>query len=192
MKPTDYFKETGTDKNLLYPDFYDMVISALLHLEGAPLRVLEVGCIQFLNKWGSGSSNAFSKMPFIEKYVGIDKVAPEHAFGQKATFIQGDAYTAEMINQIQALSEKFHLVIDDGSHACEDQIFFLQNYERFCTPISAFICEDIRMSHVQPIDEALNDEKLLFISGADWKTRQILSAYKKNLYVKFNFNTCPV
>ena len=192
MKPSNYFQKTGTDKQFQYPDFYDMVISALLHLEQAPLRVLEIGCTQMLNKWGSGSSNAFSNMPFIEKYVGVDKVTPEHAFGQKATFIQGNAYKAEMINQIQALSEKFHLVIDDGSHACEDQIFFLQNYERFCTPISALICEDIRMPYVQPIHEALNDEKLLFISGVNWKNGEILSTYKQNLYVKFNFNTCPV
>ena len=188
MKPSNYFQRTETDKRIQYPDFYDMAIYALLHLVQVPLRVLEVGCTEILNRNGSGSSNAFSNMPFIEKYVGIDKVAPAYAFGEKATFIQGNAYEAEMINQVQALSERFHLVIDDGSHACEDQIFFLQNYERFCAPISVLICEDVRMHHVQPIHEALNDEKLLFISGVNWKTGEILSTHKQNLYVKFNFN----
>lgn len=153
LKPLDYFKQTRTDKQM-YGGFYNMAIQSLYALNG-PIRVLEIGCIYFLNMYGSGSSNAFSKMPFVEKYVGIDIVPPKNYLGEKAEFIQGDAYSQETIDKVFFLSEDYHLIIDDGNHGLHMQIDFFRLYEKFCAPKSMMVCEDVNAENIHVIVKAL-------------------------------------
>ena len=167
MKPTDYFRTVRSDKASLYPSFYDLAITSLL-FEADAIRVLEIGCTDMLNRLGSGSSNAFSKMPFVKKYVGIDTLPPKNDFGEKATFIQGDAYSKEVVAKVESLNEKFHLVIDDGPHTPKSQITFFKLYEQFCAERAIMICEDVLLKPDEEIYQnevfnSLNDPEILIV-----------------------------
>ena len=138
--PSEYFVESESDKTSRQHDYgmlYDLIIEWLL-IRSEFLRVLEVGCSLF----GVGSGHAFSRMPFVEKYVGIDAVIPKLKLPDKFIYLHGDAYSEEIFEDIEKYAP-FDLVIDDGSHAYQDQLFFMQNYGRFCKSTSVMICEDV-------------------------------------------------
>ena len=138
--PSEYLTEsesdkTGTQHN--YGMLYDMLIEWLL-IRSETLKVLEVGCALF----DIGSGQAFSRMPFVEKYVGIDTVIPKLKLPEKFVYLHGDAYSENIFDDIEKHAP-FDLLIDDGSHAYEDQLFFMKNYGRFSKPNSVMICEDV-------------------------------------------------
>ena len=154
--PSEYFAECETDKIGIqhnYGMLYDMVIEWLL-IRSQFLRVLEVGCSMF----GNGSGHAFARMPFVEKYVGVDAVVPELKLPEKFIFLHGDAYSESIFETIEKHAP-FDLVIDDGSHLFQDQLFFMQNYGQFCKPTSVMICEDVFNSPLSLISrlQALDD-----------------------------------
>jgi len=146
-KPSEYFKEVGPDK-VRYASFYDAYLPMIYHRNGGPINILEVGVTRSLNAKGIGSSKAFSLMPYVGEYVGIDTVPPSRDLGDKASFIEGNAYSEDMLREIQSLEKPFHFIIDDGSHLLPDQLYFLQNYPQFCSLISVLVCEDVRIWHV--------------------------------------------
>ena len=196
MKPSDYFRTVRSDKASLYSSFYDLAISSLL-FEGNSIRVLEIGCTDMLNRLGSGSSNAFSKMPFVEKYVGIDTIPPKNDFGEKATFIHGNAYTKEVVDKVASLNEKFHLVIDDGPHTPKNQIAFFKLYEQFCAEKAIMVCEDVLLKpdeeiHQNEVFNSLNDPKVLIVRHPYLEQKLLVHGnankrHKINLLVKTQF-----
>lgn len=164
MKPSDYFKKT-TDK-IMYHVFYDMAIPLLTGFNGN-IRVLEIGCTALLNKFGRGSSNAFSEMPFVEKYVGIDINPPKYDFGDKSTFLHGDAYDPEMVDKVSLISDDYHLIIDDGPHPWQKQAEFFNIYERVSAPTSFMVCEDVKIMDLHKFFAYLDSDKLsVFMSRA--------------------------
>ena len=196
MKSSYYLAMTHTDKKSLYPSFYDLAIASLLSFTNS-IRVLEIGCTAILNRRGTGSSNAFSKMPFVEEYIGIDVTPPAHDFGKKATFIRGNAYNKEFVDELKSLNKKFHLIIDDGNHEVDSQIKFFQLYEQFLEEKSIMVCEDVYMppgeeKYKNPILYSLNDADI-FVVSHPWIQKKLLSkGYKEakddyNLLVKIKF-----
>ena len=138
--PSEFFNETESDKTSIqhnYGMLYDLAIEWLL-MRNETIKVLEIGCSFF----GLGSGHAFAAMPFVEKYVGIDAVVPEEKLPPKFIYLNGDAYTENIFGDIEKHAP-FDLVIDDGSHIYEHQLFFMKNYHNFCNPTSVMICEDV-------------------------------------------------
>jgi hypothetical protein len=158
---------------------YDLIFSALLHETGAqPLRVLELGVSLF----GEGSGHAFSRMPCVEKFVGVDLMPLKQAFGGCGVFIQGEAYDARETRKQVEKHGPFHLLIDDGSHLLADQITFFQRYVRLCATPSVMVCEDVHANHVQKILMALNDKTLQVVSVPD-----LYGLNYSNMLIKSNF-----
>lgn len=157
-KPTDYWSDIQTDRNN-YPNFYNIYLPLLYLSVGAPLSVLEVGCTLNLNKYGDGhgSSHAFSRLPFVKEYVGIDIRPPQYYFGEKAKFIEGDGYSEDTIQKIRELNKKFHLIIDDANHHVSSQTRFFNLYEEFSAVHSLMVLEDVHFDNIQPIIDALGD-----------------------------------
>ena len=175
---------TRTNKNM-YADFYDMAIDCLVSIYGS-IRVLEIGCTLTLNKYGSGSSNAFSKMPFVEKYVGIDTIPPQYDFGEKTIFVHGDAYKPETIDKVKSLSDNYHLIIDDGPHGIHSQIEFFNLYNRFLAEKSFMVCEDVLAEEIQEIIESLKDPFMYSFISRYKKDKKILAeGDRRNLLVRF-------
>ena len=179
-KPSEYLKEVNSDKvepKHNYGYIYDMLFMALLfRTQGQPLRVLEIGVSQF----GVGSGHAFSCMPFVEKFVGID-INPLCAdFESKGIFINADAYTERGIQSVKHQGP-YHLLIDDASHHPKDQITFFKQYTSLCDVHSIMICEDVVKHNVQPILETLKDNEIHVVNVPEcWGEND------SNILVKFN------
>lgn len=165
INPTDYFRKTETDKighRHYYGTVYDFVMASLYHINGDhPLRVLEIGASHF----HVGSGHAFCQMPFVEKYVGIDIKDLQAPFPEKGFFIKADAYREETLLEVSRHGT-FHLLIDDGTHKYEDQIYFFKKYQRFCAPNGIMICEDVENNPgaINRRLEEINDKSLLTLT----------------------------
>ncbi len=92
------------------------------------------------------SGLVFSALPYVCKFVTVDLGRP-HDISNKEIFIQGNAYTDEVVSEVSNHAP-FHLLIDDGSHHLEDQIFFFKHYVGLRNTISVMICEDIPKFHL--------------------------------------------
>ena len=179
-KPSEYLKEVNSDKTFPkhnYGSIYDLLFMALLfRTRGKPIRVLEIGVSHF----GVGSGHAFSRMPFIEKFVGVDISPMCCNFAPKGVFIKADAYTK---NGIQAIERQgsYHLLIDDASHHPDDQVTFFKEYIPLCDTPSIMICEDVRKQDVHSILETLGDNQIHILSVPErWGESD------SNLLVRFN------
>jgi hypothetical protein len=71
--------------------------------------------------------------------TGIDLV-DNHAEGLDKT-IYGDAYSSAVFEQLP--KNHFHIIIEDGSHAEQDQSYAVTNYSHLLTPDGILIIEDI-------------------------------------------------
>ena len=140
--PSGYLAETNTDKlehTHFYGDFYDMAISSLLKLnDNEPLSVLEIGVSLF----GKGSFYGFCEMPYVGKVVGIDTDPLVGLPPDKGIFLQGDAYSREMLNRVKGFAP-FNLIIDDGSHSVVDWTFVLAYYLPLLATPGILAIEDI-------------------------------------------------
>lgn len=139
--PLDCLSESSSDKTdsyHKYGNFYDMAITLLFLLnDNKPISVCELG----VSKYGRGSGHAFCEMPYVERFVGVDKNATEIPFNDKGVFLQGDAYHFEMLRRVEKHAP-FHLIIDDCSHRQVDWICFIDGYAQFCATPSFFVIED--------------------------------------------------
>ena len=155
---SEYLNNSCSDKQKAhrYGTFYDMVFSVLFQaIQCRPLNVLEIGVSKFSNRNGKpGSGHAFSEFPLVKKFVGIDTMDLDMPFSKKGVFIQSDAYSDEALKQIK-VHAPFHILIDDGSHRVDSQVYFLKNYAEFRAPNSAIICEDVGKDNIQKIITAV-------------------------------------
>ena len=147
--PSAYFSESNSDKAdeyHRYGEIYDMAVLSLLHFT-EQIKVLEIG----VSRFGEGSAHAFCKMPFVEKFVGIDVSPLKTPLGVSGHFIHADAYTDETLNIVKQHG-LFHLVIDDGSHENYHQKYFLNEYQSVLSNNSIMICEDITPETIDILD----------------------------------------
>ena len=158
-----------------YGAFYDAIFASLLFKVGKPLRVLEIGVSYF----GEGSGHAFSKMPYVGKFVGVDVRQITGEFGGKGVFVQGNAYHTPIIEAVSKHGP-FHLIIDDGDHNPRSQRIFLELYPPLACPVSAVICEDVMKHDIPLILSALQDETICAVHFGDALSQA------NNMLVKMN------
>ena len=135
-----------------YGGFYDLIFCALRCIVGEPLKVLELGCT--FN--GIGSGHTFSKMPVVEKYVGVDIFPPKMPFSEKGTFIHADLYTKETVEILKAHAP-FHLIIDDAVHELEKNRYVFENYRGLLATPGIMVIEDIPDLYVDAYKKAFID-----------------------------------
>ena len=158
--PSAYLDESNSDKTGVrhdYGNLYDWLFSSLLFQNDMqPIRVLEIGVTMF----GEGSGHAFSKMPFVEKFVGLDKNPIQEEFGEKGVFLNVDAYTEEGV-QSAAPYGPYHLLIDDAEHVHDQQVAFFAMYTSLCATPGIMICEDVPKMTIAKRLRAIRDSSLL-------------------------------
>jgi hypothetical protein len=161
-RPSAYFDESNSDKTGVrhdYGNLYDWLFSSLLFQNGMqPIRVLEIGVTMF----GEGSGHAFAKMPFVEKFVGLDKNPVHEDFGEKGVFLNVDAYTEHGL-QSAARYAPYHLLIDDAEHIHDQQVAFFTMYTPLCATPGIMICEDVPRITIAKRLKAIRDPSLLHI-----------------------------
>ena len=138
------FNRHQSDKQLghFYASLYEWLFASLRLKRKRPLRILEVG-VSLSSPLGS--FKVWQTHEEVSQVVGIDispllgDVDPPNAF------IQGNAYSHEMLSELlMRYPEGFDLLIDDGSHRMLDQIFFLTEYWRLCKPGGYLVVEDVK------------------------------------------------
>lgn len=73
----------------------------------------------------------------------------------KFEHIQRDAYNEHTINFVKDY-EPFSVIIDDGSHFLEHQLFFCRNYPQFLTEDGIAIIEDVQNTdYIEQFNDAL-------------------------------------
>ncbi len=158
--PSAYFAESDSDKTGIrhnYTNLYDWLFASLLFQNGMkPIRVLEIGVTMF----GEGSGHAFAKMPFVEKFVGLDVNPIQEDFGEKGVFLQVDGYTEEGL-QSAARYGPYHLLIDDAEHSHDQQVKFFTMYTPLCAPFGVMVCEDVPRMSIPKRLKAIKDPSLL-------------------------------
>lgn len=152
--PSWYFSKTNTNKASRsrhnfgylsirhdYSFLYDTIILSLVALKQSPLKVLELG----VSMYGYGSGHAFSEMPYVGKFVGVDIAEPVTSLGNGNIFVHADTDTMDCINKLK-FHAPFDLIVHDANHTPESQIFFFQNYSRLLAKPGYMVCEDVEES----------------------------------------------
>lgn len=108
--------------------------------------LLEIGV------WNGYSILAWDSLNIFSKIVGIDALDWKLDYEKEEIrklkrhnfdLIVNDAYTHSMVDSLSAIYGGFDVIIDDGSHELESQIFFINEYFKLLNPNGFLICEDI-------------------------------------------------
>lgn len=127
----------GTDKNTVHNyinGFYEKEFSKYTDKD---INLLEIGTSS------GGSLYLWSKFFKNALIYGIDVqdlVQSEYKNIENVHHLIGNGYTIEMINSLP----EFDIIIDDGSHAIQDQIFVVKNYINKLKDQGVLIIEDVQ------------------------------------------------
>lgn len=151
---TLYSRHQGkiSDKWSIYISIYERLFS---ELDDRPLRVLEIG-IQ-----NGGSLEIWSEFfPEATRIVGCDinEACRRLTYSDpRISVVVGDANTDEVEEAITAYSQKFDLVIDDGSHRSGDIIRSFARYFPRLEDDGLFVVEDLHCSYWSEFEGGLFD-----------------------------------
>jgi hypothetical protein len=126
----------STDKSSLHHHYLEFYERLFRQCRYTGPRILEIG-VQF------GNSLRTWKEYFCEATItGIDSVDNGPSSKVEGTRILiGDAYTEEMIANVDRWN--WDIMIDDGSHALANQVWFVQCYSRLLSEYGILIVEDV-------------------------------------------------
>lgn len=144
MNLTEIGKNYDSDKGYLhsYYEVYDVHFS---RLKATAKNVLEIGTY-------AGDSLLVWRDYFLNANIyGVDNYfQPRFSKENRITFNLLDAYS---VDSVKKLSRKYDVIIDDGPHTLESQIFFVENYLPLLSENGVMVIEDI-LSWENAIDVA--------------------------------------
>ena len=174
----DLLIDSNSDKQSghRYGFIYDLLFTKVFAQKGSKLRVLEIG----VSKYGDGSLKAYAGSDMVEHAVGIDIVPYYGNLTEKMSFYELDAYKKETVVQLRDIEASFDIIIDDGTHDFNHQMFFFKHYEDLLSTNGLLVCEDV--TRLELINVMNKDETCFFFDG--WANRgiKVNSARDKNLY----------
>ena len=137
----DALSQTVSDKITQhdYGFLYNLFINSLLLKQQRPLKVLEIGVSLF----GEGSLKAMQMVDAFQEIAAIDTLPYEGRISRTTTFYQADAYDLNLIQMLAERHGEFDLIIDDGSHAIQNQEFVLTHYYQLLAPGGMIVVEDV-------------------------------------------------
>lgn len=131
-----------SDKWSIYLDTYQRVFDPY---RDQPVKLLEIG-VQ-----NGGSLEIWTRFfPHAEKLVGcdIDPACGELRYEDpRVSIVVGDANLASTEERIAAISERFDIVIDDGSHTSSDIVRSFARYFPRLSTGGVFVIEDLHCSY---------------------------------------------
>lgn len=149
---TDKFH--GANKSIphYYGDYYDALLEPL---QTKQIDVLEIG-VQ-----GGGSVRIFHDYLVNARIVGVDI---EDTWNYKAkenyprlSLFYFDAYRSE--NMAMLPVQQYDIIIDDGPHTIDSQIYFLNSFARYLKSGGRLILEDVPHYNLQAILDAVTCDK---------------------------------
>lgn len=128
-------KKYNSDKDTLHGYFnvYDSIF--LRHKESAK-NILEIGT------YAGDSLMIWSEYFLNARVYGLDNYfsPSDQCVSDRIFFSLCDAYSKECINKFNF---KFDVIIDDGPHTLESQIYFVKNYSKLLSQNGTMVVEDI-------------------------------------------------
>jgi hypothetical protein len=128
-------KKYNSDKDSLhgYLNVYD---SIFLRHKNTATNILEIGT------YAGDSLMMWHDYFFNANVYGLDNYfsPSEKCKSDRIKFLLTDAYTDSCINSFNFY---FDIMIDDGPHTIESQIFFVKNYSKLLTENGTLVVEDI-------------------------------------------------
>lgn len=191
-----YIKHNGKSsiKWSSYLNEYDKIF---LELREKPLKILEIGVQNggSLEIWCEYFNNA-------EVVVGCD-INPDCSIltydDRRIKLVVGDANSDEIEDKIRNISEKFDLIVDDGSHKSSDIVKTFSRYLPILADGGLFIVEDLHCSYWKefggglyyPYSSIAFFKKLIdVINYSHWgvakKIEDLLSGFSNRLSTKFD------
>lgn len=126
----------GTDKNTVHPYIDQFYERACEPYRDRSIRLLEIGVF-------SGASihlwHEYFQQGTIVGMDSEDRVLPEHRTLPRAQYLFRDAYHP----QVFAPETRFDIIIDDGPHTFESQIWALEFYLPYLAPGGMMVIEDV-------------------------------------------------
>ena len=116
-----------------YADFYDELFEGK---ENSEMDVLEVGVYK------GGSIRLWHDYLKKADILGVDvnpaAITESHGLTGRANICICDAYNGGLADD-----DKFDVIIDDGSHTLEHQIYAIQNFPKLLKPCGVLVIEDV-------------------------------------------------
>ena len=172
----------GTDKASYHS--YDTIYSSLLSkYRNQAGTILEIG-VQY-----GGSALLWHEYLPLYKLVLIDTVDQVHPsirekmLIDRYKYIEVDAYTKETIASLKQLyPEGFDIIIEDGPHNIETQLFTIQEYSKLLKDGGTLVVEDIQcIEHIEPIMKSVNSTEYTSLEFLD--LREVKGRYDDLLIV---------
>ena len=161
----------GTDKASChsYDIIYSKILSKYRETSGS---ILEIG-IQY-----GGSALIWQELLPLFRLVLIDianQVHPsiwDRLLVNRYNYIETNAYTEETITLLKLkYPDGFDIIIDDGPHDIEAQIFTMQKYSKLLKKGGTLIIEDVQdFEHVAPIMSSINSSEYTSLKFYDLRS----------------------
>jgi hypothetical protein len=142
MSLGNLFRELGhTDKHTTHS--YDWFYEPLLrHKKESAKQVLEIGVSDF----GGGDLTAFGLYFANAQVHGIDIKPTGNSHGKNVTVHVGNGYDPEFLKQFDGI--EWDVVLDDGPHTKESQVFALNYFHTKLAPEGILLVEDVVESNI--------------------------------------------
>lgn len=101
---------------------------------------------------------------FFDKAIiyGLDTInLLQHKFSHKVITMGGNAYSKESIYYFKSKNITFDIIIDDGPHTLESQIFFINNYIDLLNPNGYLIIEDVYSNNILTLQHKYTNFKTI-------------------------------
>jgi cephalosporin hydroxylase len=158
----------GTDKATCHS--YDEIYSKLLYkFKEKTGSILEIGV-----QYGGSALLWYEYLP-LYKLVLIDVINQVHPtiwekmLVDRYNYIETDAYTEETITLLkQKYPNGFDIIIEDGPHNIETQIFTLREYSKLLKTGGILIIEDVQsFEHIEVIMSSINSNDYISLEFFD-------------------------
>lgn len=138
-------------------------------------RILEIG-VQFGNSLKTWQE--YFRFPVI---TGIDSVN-NNVHIDRVTILIADAYSEQTVGLLE--DREFDIIIDDGSHAMDDQIFVVKHYSKLLSRVGLLIVEDVLHTAAiqvlkQSLPEGFNYSAVDMTEGNSTVDSRLFIAYRK-------------
>ena len=150
----------GTDKNTIHncTGIYAELLKSYRDKKGT---LLEIGI-----QHGGSSLLWHEYLPYFRLFLSdIQDIVPDLIWDQmdpdRYDFYQGDAYNGGSLKMFaDECAEGFDVIIDDGPHTLQSQVFAVEHYYPMVKPGGVLIIEDIQdINHLDALTQAVPEDE---------------------------------
>ena len=157
----------GTDKasDHSYAELYDIILAPYRE---RPINLLEIGIYQggSLLMWQHYFPDAVVSAIDIDPR-GMHPTNTERLDYDRLRLYYGSAYTMQMV-EVLMQSDEYDIIIDDGPHTLQSQVFAARNYRQLLAPGGVLVIEDVQdITHLDALTAVLPERERGWVQTYD-------------------------